>query len=140
MSDRQIALTPEVVRPLFRGRFGEAYRWSEACASTQEGSTTPTFPKARSRSPAPDGGCGRSGRRWEDEVGASVLVSVLLRPAPADSSALSLVCGLAVAGTVEAANEALPALKWPNDVLVGGAKVAGILLESRGGGVVCGMA
>ncbi len=141
MSDRQIALTPEVVRPLFRGRFGEAYRWSEACASTQEGLDDPDLPEgAVAVTEHQTAGRGRSGRRWEDEPGASVLVSVLLRPpSPADAPQLSLVCALAVAGTVEAANAGPARVKWPNDVLVGGAKVAGILLESRGGGVVCGI-
>ena len=141
MSDRQIALTPEVVRPLFPGRFGEAYRWSEACASTQEGLDDPDLPEgAVAVTEHQTAGRGRSGRRWEDEPGASVLVSVLLRPpSPADAPQLSLVCALAVAGTVEAANAGPARVKWPNDVLVGGAKVAGILLESRGGGVVCGI-
>jgi BirA family biotin operon repressor/biotin-[acetyl-CoA-carboxylase] ligase len=64
---------------------------------------------------------------------------VLLRP-PAGSAAqqLSLVAGLAVAETLEEAR-GRAAVKWPNDVLLGGRKVAGILLESSGDEVVCGI-
>ena len=60
-------------------------------------------------------------------------MSVLLRPAaaPATWSALSLVAAVAVADALEAAAGLAPRLKWPNDVLVGGKKIAGILLESR---------
>ena len=141
MSDRHLRLTPEVVRPLLRGRFGEPYLWSEACASTQDVLDDPGLPEgAVAVTEHQTAGRGRSGRRWEDEPGASLLVSVLLRPpSPADAPQLSLVCALAVAGTVEAAIAGPTWVKWPNDVLVGGAKVAGILLESRGGGVVCGI-
>lgn len=141
MFDRHLQLTPEVVRPLLRGRFGEPYRWSEACASTQDVLDDPGLPEgAVAVTEHQTAGRGRSGRRWEDEPGAALLVSVLLRPpSPADAPQLSLVSALAVAGTVEAAIAGAAQVKWPNDVLVGGRKVAGILLESRGAGVVCGI-
>ena len=134
-------LTPEIVRPLLRGGFGEPYLWSEACASTQDVLDEPGLPEGTvAVTEHQTAGRGRSGRRWEDEPGASLLVSVLLRPpSQADAPQLSLVCALAVAGTVETAIEGPARVKWPNDVLVGGATVAGILLESRGGGVVCGI-
>ncbi|HEU5319212.1 MAG TPA: biotin--[acetyl-CoA-carboxylase] ligase [Methylomirabilota bacterium] len=78
-------------------------------------------------------GRGRQGRAWEDEPGASLLVSLVVRPALplAALPQLSLAAAVAVAEALaEAAG--LPArLKWPNDVLVGGRKIAGILLESR---------
>ena len=86
------------------------------------------------------GGRGRLGRTWVDAPGTSILCSVLLRP-PAGSRPpqLSLVCGLAVAETVEDATGLAAQLKWPNDVMLDRRKVAGILLEARGGDVVCGM-
>lgn len=77
-------------------------------------------------------GRGRSGRRWTAPPGSSVLVSFLLRAVPAtDRERVPLVAGLAVARAVEAVvPEAGARIKWPNDVLVEGRKVAGILCES----------
>lgn len=78
-------------------------------------------------------GRGRRGRSWVSVEG-NIYCSVLLRPAckPAAAAQLSFVAAVAVA---EAVAEFLPLgrtpkLKWPNDVLVGGRKVAGVLLES----------
>lgn len=77
-------------------------------------------------------GRGRLDRTWETPPRAGLTFSILLRPAvePAQWPWLPLVAGLAAARGVRRAT-ALPdvALKWPNDVLVGGAKLAGILLE-----------
>jgi BirA family biotin operon repressor/biotin-[acetyl-CoA-carboxylase] ligase len=79
------------------------------------------------------GGRGRRGARWEDEPGASLLVSVVLRPnlPPACLPMLSYVAAVAVAEALAARAPVVPRLKWPNDVLIGGRKVAGILLETR---------
>ncbi len=78
-------------------------------------------------------GRGRRGRHWEDEPGAGLLVSILLRPrlTPPRLPALSHVAAVAVAEALAAVAALAPRLKWPNDVLVGGRKIAGILLESR---------
>jgi BirA family biotin operon repressor/biotin-[acetyl-CoA-carboxylase] ligase len=78
-------------------------------------------------------GRGRRGRRWEDEPGASLLVSILLRPrlAPARRALLSHAAAVAVAEALAGAAGVPARLRWPNDVLVGGRKVAGILLEGR---------
>lgn len=78
-------------------------------------------------------GRGRRGRTWCDEPGASLLCSILVRPRllPAQWPLLSLVAGVAVARAIERAAGLASRLKWPNDVLVDGRKVAGILLESR---------
>ncbi len=86
------------------------------------------------------GGRGRLGRVWVETPGSSVLCSVLLRPPAGRAVAqLSLVGGLAVAEAVEGVS-GLPALiKWPNDVLVEGRKVAGVLAEQRGAAVVLGI-
>ena len=78
-------------------------------------------------------GRGRRGRTWHDEPGASLLASIILRPRlpPARLPMLSLAAGVAVAEALERVTGVAPRLKWPNDVLVGGRKLAGILLESR---------
>jgi BirA family biotin operon repressor/biotin-[acetyl-CoA-carboxylase] ligase len=78
-------------------------------------------------------GRGRRGRRWHDEPGDSLLMSIVGRPrlTARDLPKLSLATAVAVAEAL-AAVTGLPArLKWPNDVLVDGRKLAGILLESR---------
>jgi len=80
------------------------------------------------------GGRGRHGRQWQSPPG-NCYSSLLLRPAvpPAAAAQISFVTALALA---EAVTLLLPAgrkvsCKWPNDVLVDGAKISGILLESR---------
>jgi BirA family biotin operon repressor/biotin-[acetyl-CoA-carboxylase] ligase len=69
-------------------------------------------------------GRGRQGRRWEAEPGTALLCSLVLRQV---DELLSLRAGLAVADL--AGEEAR--VKWPNDVLLGGGKVAGVLVEAR---------
>lgn len=78
-------------------------------------------------------GRGRRGRLWLDEPGASLLTSIILRPRlePARLPTLSLAAGVAVVEALERVTGLKPRLKWPNDVLVDGRKLAGILLESR---------
>ena len=77
------------------------------------------------------GGRGREGRTWVSPAGGLYL-SVLLRPRADVASRLPLAAGVAVA---EAAEEhgVTAELKWPNDVLVGGRKLAGILSEAASG-------
>lgn len=86
-------------------------------------------------------GRGRLGRTWTAPPGTSLAVSVLVRPAipPARYGWLSLLAGAAMAGAVRSLGG--PAeLKWPNDVLLGGRKVCGILAEAlpAGDGAVLG--
>jgi BirA family biotin operon repressor/biotin-[acetyl-CoA-carboxylase] ligase len=83
-------------------------------------------------------GRGRRGNRWFGSAGQSVAFTVLLRPSlsAARASGLALVGGLAVRAAAEAwlcaAGRNEPALvKWPNDVVVGGRKLCGILAESQ---------
>jgi len=79
-------------------------------------------------------GRGRRGRAWRAEPGTSLLVSILVRPRlpVAKLPLLSLTTAVALAETL--AESGVPArIKWPNDVLARGRKIAGILLESRTG-------
>jgi BirA family biotin operon repressor/biotin-[acetyl-CoA-carboxylase] ligase len=134
-------LTAGVVERLLRGRLGRPYLWTESCPSTQEALGDPGLPEgAVAVTEHQTAGRGRAGRGWDDVPGAALLVSVLLRPPETSEIAqLSLVCALAVAETVESALDRDVGVKWPNDVLVDGRKVAGILLEGRDGAVVCGI-
>jgi BirA family biotin operon repressor/biotin-[acetyl-CoA-carboxylase] ligase len=88
-------------------------------------------------------GRGRLGRAWASPKGASVSVSVLLRPTLSQEQVgwLPLLTGLAVAAGVQQAAGVIPRLKWPNDVLVDHGrpgKIAGVLLERVGGAAAVG--
>jgi BirA family biotin operon repressor/biotin-[acetyl-CoA-carboxylase] ligase len=89
---------------------------------------------------AQSAGRGRSGARWYDAPGRSLLVSVLL---PSDGGVplhLPLLVGLAVARAVERAAAGLEArVKWPNDIMVAGRKAGGVLCEATRAGVVAGV-
>jgi len=116
---------------LSSARFGQVASFLPDCGSTQD------TVRAGAAQNAPEGflavadhqtaGRGRLGRAWFSEPGQSLLFSLLLRPdtPPERLPPLTLVAGLAVA-------EALPLearVRWPNDVVIGGAKLAGILTE-----------
>ncbi|MDF1555921.1 MAG: biotin--[acetyl-CoA-carboxylase] ligase [Deferrisomatales bacterium] len=82
-------------------------------------------------------GRGRLGRHWHDRPGESLLLSVVLRP-PTPSASAPLLTFVAAVALAETCAHWVPAervaIKWPNDVLVGGRKMAGILLELRAEG------
>jgi BirA family transcriptional regulator, biotin operon repressor / biotin---[acetyl-CoA-carboxylase] ligase len=81
-------------------------------------------------------GRGGRGHDWWDAPGESLLASVLLRPAGPVTAApqLSLVGGLAVADALAAVSSVAARIRWPNDLLVGGRKVCGILAEASSDG------
>jgi BirA family transcriptional regulator, biotin operon repressor / biotin---[acetyl-CoA-carboxylase] ligase len=138
-------LAPERVAPLLETAWlGRSYRALEEVASTNdeagrladEGAPHGTVVLAERQTR----GRGRLGRSWLSEAGESLTFSTILRPALAPSSAPLL--GLAAAvGLREGIAPALPGgpeahariarIKWPNDLLVGGKKVGGLLLELR---------
>ncbi|MGH9715879.1 MAG: biotin--[acetyl-CoA-carboxylase] ligase [Candidatus Acidiferrales bacterium] len=76
-------------------------------------------------------GRGRAGRSWTSEKSAGIYCSVLLRPAipPAHAPVLTLVAGLAARDAAAEELDALPDIRWPNDLLAGGRKFGGILTE-----------
>jgi BirA family biotin operon repressor/biotin-[acetyl-CoA-carboxylase] ligase len=135
------SLAPEVVEPLLRGRFGRPYRYAEVTASTQR-LLRPDDPEgAVAVAEEQTEGRGRLGRSWHAPARTSVLVSVVLEPAvPLPRlPELSLVAGQAVAAAISGETGLVPTIKHPNDVLVAGRKVAGILAESSEGRVVLGI-
>jgi BirA family biotin operon repressor/biotin-[acetyl-CoA-carboxylase] ligase len=79
-------------------------------------------------------GRGRQGRTWQAAAGEAVLLSTLLLGEP-DSlcrEAVPIAAGVAVAEAVDSFAPGSADLKWPNDVLIDGAKLAGVLVEHRG--------
>jgi BirA family biotin operon repressor/biotin-[acetyl-CoA-carboxylase] ligase len=76
-------------------------------------------------------GRGRLGRQWHSPGGLNLYTSIVLRPdlAPSSVPQVALVVGAAVAAAVAEETALRPAIKWPNDVLLDGRKVAGILTE-----------
>lgn len=141
MSRPPSSLAAEVVEPLLRGRFGRPYRHVRSCGSTQD--------LARAGNPTEGAvvttdhqwaGRGRAGRTWDDAPGEGLLLSLVLRPPTSPAlPQLSLVVALAVAEAIESVAQHATGIKWPNDIEIAGAKVAGILLESSSGVVACGI-
>jgi BirA family transcriptional regulator, biotin operon repressor / biotin---[acetyl-CoA-carboxylase] ligase len=86
-------------------------------------------------------GRGRLGRVWTAPPGSSLMLSVVLRPElpPARAWAVAAVAGVALADAALALGVPGVALKWPNDLLLGGRKAAGLLAEARTGVVLLGM-
>ena len=86
-------------------------------------------------------GRGRMGRTWTAPPRAALTFSLLLKPAvpPARRGWLPLLTGVAVAAAVTEVTGVDTKLKWPNDLLAGDAKLAGILAEASGDAVVVGI-
>jgi BirA family transcriptional regulator, biotin operon repressor / biotin---[acetyl-CoA-carboxylase] ligase len=103
--------------------------------------STNTWLATRAAEGAPEGlvgvadfqndGRGRLDRRWESPAGASLLCSILLRPdVGPDQLQLVVACvALATRAALVRLSGVRPALKWPNDLIVGDAKIAGLLAE-----------
>lgn len=84
-------------------------------------------------------GRGRGDRRWRSEPGTSLLASWVFRPAPAEPALFALVAGVAVARALASFGAADARLKWPNDVLYGGKKIAGCLAHGSSEDCVLGI-
>jgi BirA family biotin operon repressor/biotin-[acetyl-CoA-carboxylase] ligase len=134
-------LSSASVEPLLQGRLGHPYRFVEECTSTQrlldpdetEGATVATDLQTHGR--------GRLGRTWAAPSGRALLFSVLLHPRPPMVlwPELSLVAGDSVAAALREKAGVAAELSHPNDVLIEGRKVAGILPEASVGRVVLGI-
>jgi BirA family biotin operon repressor/biotin-[acetyl-CoA-carboxylase] ligase len=78
-------------------------------------------------------GRGRLGRTWESPAGLGLYVSILLRPnfPAAEAGRLTILASVAAGDAVEMVAGARPRIKWPNDLLMGGKKLGGLLIESE---------
>jgi BirA family transcriptional regulator, biotin operon repressor / biotin---[acetyl-CoA-carboxylase] ligase len=130
-------LLPEILRPFVRGTIFDAeihhfYKIGStnkaAMAAASAGAAEGTVFLAEQQT----AGRGRGSNAWHSPRSSGIYCSVILRPAlpPADAVVLSLAAGLAVQAAIGQIDSQLtPDLKWPNDVLIGGKKVCGILTE-----------
>jgi BirA family transcriptional regulator, biotin operon repressor / biotin---[acetyl-CoA-carboxylase] ligase len=135
------SLSPEAVEPKLRGRFGRPYEYVDSTPSTQL-LLPPEAPEgALVAAGEQTAGRGRLGRRWLAPAGTSLLCSLQLQPAIASERLPELtgVAAHACADAVGALTGLEPELKFPNDVLVGGRKLAGVLAEAREERVVLGI-
>lgn len=130
-------LLPEILRPLLRGTIFDAHLHH----FYKIGSTNSTAMTAAAEG-APEGsvflaeeqtaGRGRGVNAWLSPRSTGIYCSVVLRPAlpPSEVLVLSLAAGLAVQSAIRQIDSRVsPDLKWPNDVLIGGKKLCGILTE-----------
>lgn len=126
--------------PQLRGRFGHPYSFVDSCTSTQrlldgqpEGAVAATDEQTEGR--------GRLGREWHAPPGTALLFSIVLTPAVGGERLpeLTAVAAEAAAEAITAETGLATSMKEPNDVLVDGRKVAGVLAESSDGRVVLGI-
>lgn len=102
-----------------------AYARQLAAAGADEGEIVVAEAQTRGR--------GRLGRSWISPPFVNLYVSVILRPhlPPIHAPQLTLMAAVALADTVASFLHTAPTIKWPNDILIEGRKLAGILTESR---------
>lgn len=136
-----VDLTPEVVEPRLATRWlGKPYVYAAETDSTntlvdrlaREGGSHGTVALADAQTQ----GRGRLQRQWHSPPGKNLYLSVLLRPDwdVHRGPPISLAAGVALAEAVQEMLEEAPQLKWPNDVLHSGRKLAGILVEAASQG------
>ncbi|MEO5348957.1 MAG: biotin--[acetyl-CoA-carboxylase] ligase [Magnetococcus sp. YQC-3] len=131
--------TSAAMAPLLTGRLfcAERYHFFPVLDSTnrhaaqlaQEGAESGTVVVAEQQTQ----GRGRLGRSWSSPASINLYCSVVLRPdvPPRNAAQLTLLAGLALARALVEAGLREVEIKWPNDLLLGGRKVAGILTEAR---------
>lgn len=76
-------------------------------------------------------GRGRFGRKWESPAGKNIYVTLLLRPDVARLRRLGMIAPLSVCLAVEETTGLAPRIKWPNDVLLAGRKLSGMIVEAE---------
>ena len=126
----------ELGAALAAGRIGKKFHYFAEVASTnaharalaKQGAAESEIVIAEAQSQ----GRGRLGRRWQSPPYANLYFSVILRPklAPADAPQITLMAAVAVVETVGSFIPQTANIKWPNDILVDGKKLAGILTEA----------
>jgi BirA family biotin operon repressor/biotin-[acetyl-CoA-carboxylase] ligase len=131
-------LPPDLADPLTYaaarlGRFGRQILFYDRVSSTNDVAGTLAEGGAPEGSvvigDAQSAGRGRLGRTWSSPAGAGLYVSAVLRPDAGVIPLVTIAAGVALTQGIQAATGLRPDLKWPNDVLVGSRKVAGILAE-----------
>ena len=130
-------LLPEILRPLLRGTIFDEHIHhfykigstnSSAMAAAAEGAPEGSVFLAEEQT----AGRGRGANSWQSPRSSGIYCSVIVRPAlpPSEALVLSLAAGLAVRAAIEQVDSRVRVdLKWPNDLLIGGRKVCGILTE-----------
>ena len=130
-------LLPEILRPLVRRTIFDAHLHhfykigstnTVAMAAAAEGASEGSVFLAEEQT----AGRGRGANSWQSPRSTGIYCSVILRPSlpPSDVLALSLAAGLAVRAAIHEVDSRIEVdLKWPNDVLLNGKKVCGILTE-----------
>ena len=117
-------------------RLGRSLLWFAQIGSTNDVAHPGSAPAAEGLLVIADeqtAGRGRLDRRWWAPPGSSLLMSLFLRPAlpPSRAGQLTMCLGLAAVEAIEAVTGLRPALKWPNDLLLEGRKLGGMLTELR---------
>jgi BirA family biotin operon repressor/biotin-[acetyl-CoA-carboxylase] ligase len=123
-----VPLPADVVQPHLRGTFGRPYYYAAETASTQELAPGDAPHGTVALAEHQTAGRGRGDHIWIDEAGAGLTFSVTLRPPPPVRHwpELTIVAAEAIAGAIGAG----ASIKEPNDVLLDGAKVAGVLAQA----------
>lgn len=136
-----ITLAPGSVRPRLEGRFGSPlYLYAERCSSTQDLLPLDAPEGALALAEEQTHGRGRRGRDWQGTAAKGLLFSLCLRPAVETARLASLTPVAAEAIVVAVASFGGEAtVKHPNDVLLAGRKVAGILAEASAGRIALGV-
>ncbi len=129
-------LLPEILAPLvkgtmFAGRIHHYFRVGSTNAEAMDAASAGAPEGSVFLAEEQIAGRGRGGHAWSSAKSQGIYCSVILRPelAPADVLALSLAAGLAVVEAIDQTTGLKPDLRWPNDVLIDGKKVCGILTE-----------
>jgi BirA family biotin operon repressor/biotin-[acetyl-CoA-carboxylase] ligase len=123
-------LAPLTLTPIFFTTIGSTNDVAAALAAAPSGEGAVVIAETQTA------GRGRRGHSWFSPPGAGLYVSVVLAPGRAGSapdratSLLTLSAGVALAEAIERITGLAPAIKWPNDLLVGRRKLAGILAEA----------
>jgi BirA family biotin operon repressor/biotin-[acetyl-CoA-carboxylase] ligase len=136
-----ITLAPLAVRPRLRGRFGAPlYLYAERCSSTQDLLPLDAPEGALALAEEQTRGRGRRGREWLGAAGKGLLFSLCLRPqvVTARLASFTPVAAEAIVQAI-ASFDGRATVKAPNDVLLAGKKIAGILAETSEGRVVLGV-
>ena len=119
------------IRAAFPGRRIDYYATIDSTMRAAAGLETGSVVVAEEQT----AGQGRLGRAWHSEAGAGIYCSIVLQPMPV----LTLALGLAAQSAIFEATGLTCDIRWPNDLLLGGRKVAGILVQGADGKAIGGI-